>query len=229
MMPNLGNARTEQGPTPVQVMARGAAAGLAATLVLSVLSRALPGLWNERGEERKPEKPRLPDDAEDREAVRAWQEQSQAPAAFRASANEPQGQDTYSAATPDVALTLPLGPGPEGLAEQFAFKVASGVFDRDISPFVRPAGMATHLTYGVAWGVLYGLLQASYRLQHRLFGPLFGLLVWAIGPAGLVPAMKIMGRPTEEPRDRTALLILGHVIYGTVAAEVFEALDGREE
>ena len=48
-----------------------------------------------------------------------------------------------------------------GLAEQFAFKFVAGVFDRDISSALRPAGVVTHLAYGSSWGALYGLLQAT--------------------------------------------------------------------
>jgi hypothetical protein len=49
------------------------------------------------------------------------------------------------------ALTLSQSPGPEGLAEQFAFKVASGVFGRDLSSSARLAGRVIHVVYGSAW------------------------------------------------------------------------------
>ena len=48
------------------------------------------------------------------------------------------------------ALTLSQSPGPEGLAEQFAFKVASGVFGRDLSSSARLAGRVIHVVYGSA-------------------------------------------------------------------------------
>src|SRR5690242_16576945 len=35
--------------------------------------------------------------------------------------------------SPAGALTQPVSPGPEGLAQQFAFKLGSGVFSRDLS------------------------------------------------------------------------------------------------
>jgi uncharacterized membrane protein YagU involved in acid resistance len=122
------------------------------------------------------------------------------------------------------ALTLSQSPGPEGLAEQFAFKVASGVFGRDLSSSARLAGRVTHLVYGSTWGMLYGLLQASYPRPPAAFGAIFGFLVWLIGPAFLVPAMRLMGRPSEEPAARTAALISGHLAYGLALAAAFEAL-----
>jgi xanthosine utilization system XapX-like protein len=127
------------------------------------------------------------------------------------------------------ALTLPQSPGPEGLAEQFAYKVATGVFGRDLSAHLRPAGRAVHLAYGAAWGMLYGLLQASYPRPPVPFGAAYGLVVWLVGPAFLVPAMRLIGRPSEEPVARTAALVAGHVAYGLALAATFEALrrDGR--
>src|SRR5207247_6199701 len=115
-------------------------------------------------------------------------------------------------------------PGPEGLAEQFAFKVASGVFDRDLTPFVGPTGRAVHLAYGSIWGLLYGLLQSSYPQSPALFGASYGLLVWGVGPAWLVPGMKLMQPPSEEPPLRTAMLLAGHLAYGLAVAATFESL-----
>ena len=129
--------------------------------------------------------------------------------------------------TLDRALTISQSPGPEGLAEQFAYKVASGVFGRDLSSNVGLAGRAIHLTYGSVWGMLYGLLQASYPRPPGAFGAIYGLVVWLAGPATLVPAMRLMGRPSEEPPGRTAALIAGHLAYGLALATAFEALQRR--
>jgi hypothetical protein len=133
----------------------------------------------------------------------------------------------YMQPTLAEALTLPQSPGPEGLAEQFAFKVASGLFGRDLSANARLAGRVVHLTYGSAWGLLYGLLQASYPRPPAAFGALFGFLVWLVGPAFLVPAMRLMGRPSEEPAGRSAALIAGHLAYGLALATAFEALQRK--
>jgi hypothetical protein len=233
--------------TPIRVAARGAAAGMAATLVLSGLSRLLPGLWNERGDpkghrrrSRWSGQPKLPQDPHDPQAVREWQERSQSPAAYqppqeRQPVNrrgEPPtpcsrlapARASAGGTTPAGALALPQGPGPEGLAEQFAFKVASGLFESDISPYMRPVGLATHLAYGSLWGVLYGMIQSSYRLRPGLLGPLYGLVVYGVGPTFLVPAMKLMRPPREGPPERTSMLILGHILYGAALAKVFDAL-----
>jgi hypothetical protein len=188
-------------------------------------------LWNERSDAERSGNSKLPADPHEPEQVRQWQAQSQSPAAFQTppSVDESRAAWEPPGVTPAGALTQPQGPGPEGLAEQFAFKLASGVFGRDISPAVRPLGLATHLTYGSAWGALYGALQASYRLHPGRFGMLYGLIVYGVGPAFLVPAMKLMRFPQEEPPERTSMLVLGHLVYGVTLAEVFAALEQPRE
>ena len=177
--------------TPIGAAARGIAGGLAGALLLSVVSRVLPGLRARR-------------------------------------VTIPPGQPE-NPAEPTLAqsLTLAQSPGPEGLAEQFAFKVASGVFGRDLSSNARLAGRVIHVVYGSAWGMLYGLLQASYPRPPAAFGAIYGFLVWLFGPAFLVPAMRLMGRPSEEPVARSAALITGHLAYGVALATVFEALQRK--
>ena len=219
----LQNATQVRHETPVGAATRGAAAGLAATLLLSVLARVMPGMSN-----RPPSPPKQPPTPDEPQQVREWQAREQSPAAFQREADaEQEARRGSPGATPAGALVQPQSPGPEGLAEQFAFKVGAGLFDRDVSPYARPAGVGVHLAYGSAWGMLYGLLQASHRRRPGPFGALYGLAVWLVGPALLVPAMKLMGSPAEEPPARTAMLVAGHVAYGVAVAAAFDALEAE--
>lgn len=217
--------------SPLQAVGQGLAAGFGATLLLSTAARLMPGMHEyAQGGQQPPQPPR---DPENHEAVLEWQIKSWSPAAAQDKTPKQEPTDKVEV-TPAHALTQPEGPGPEGLAEQFAFKVASGLFDRDISGAVRPAGLATHFLYGSAWGGLYGLIRAStsdeFELRHELatWGALYGLLVWLVGPALLVPAMKIMRPPTQEPPLRNATLILGHILYGGCLAGLFHAQSKKE-
>src|SRR5688500_18555296 len=114
--------------TPLGALLTGAAAGLTGTLALSALSRIMPGMQFSR-----------PNPFESRQE----EDESDANPVVRA--------------TPAQALTEPQSPGPEGLAQQFAFKIASGLFGHDISRSARLWGLAVHLVYGSAWGALIGL------------------------------------------------------------------------
>jgi hypothetical protein len=222
----FARAARPRGETPLGAAGRGLLAGLAGSLLLSGLARILPAVGaglRSRDDGKYP-----PSDPFDREAVGRWQDHGRSPAAFRGGGS---GGDTSAdsdrvyGATPAGALSLPQAPGPEGLAEQFAYKIASGVFERDISGQLRPAGLATHLVYGSLWGALYGLLQASRRGRPLPSGTAYGLFVWLVGPATLVPAMKLLRPPQQEPPLRTAMIVAGHAAYGLTLAATFEALE----
>lgn len=186
----LVDSRAVHRGTPLGAAGRGIVAGLAGTVVLSLLSRVLPGMrTNHPSREREP---------------------GSAPAFTLA-----------------PALTIPQSPGPEGLAEQLAYKVGSGVFGVDLMVHTRIAGRAIHYTYGSAWGLIYGLFQASYPIPPALTGLMYGLLVWSVGPAMLGPRMQLLNRPSQEPPERNTSLVAGHLAYGLGTAFVFDTLQRK--
>jgi hypothetical protein len=216
--------------TPMGAAGRGLLAGLGATLLLSVLARVVPGMSNQRGGhgEQHGKQPPPPQDPFDRQQVRQWQRQAQAPAAHQQnnqSGDQQGGGGGAAQITPAGALAQAQAPGPEGLAAQFAHKLLSGVFGVDISGYEQWAGEAVHFTYGGFWGIVFGLLQSSYRWPPGRFGTLFGLLVWLAGPALLVPAMRLLPSPTKERPTRLAIMLGGHVAYGLAVAAGFEVLE----
>lgn len=132
-----------------------------------------------------------------------------------------------SLASPAGALPQQVSPGTEGYAEEFAFKVASGVFDRDISPYLPVARFVVHMSYGGVWGLIYGIIQGSYHWPRLRFGGLFGLLMWLVGPVTLAPTMRIARPVREESIPHNALMMLGHLLFGLALAWLFEALRPR--
>jgi hypothetical protein len=215
---------------------RGLLAGLAATLFLSALSRVMPGMRNrsagtsDMGQNGAHHPPR-PSDPFDPHEVQRWQQRSQSPAGLLPPAKRAKGPGqrprpgAAPAGAPAGALTQPEAPGPEGLAAQFAYKFALGVFDKDLAGQLRPVGFGVHVLYGSFWGVVFGIVQGTYHLRPGPFGTLYGVLVWLIGPAFLVPAMKLMQRPTEEPPLRTAMMVTGHVAFGLALAAGYSGLE----
>jgi uncharacterized membrane protein YagU involved in acid resistance len=135
--------------------------------------------------------------------------------------------DHAAAITPAGVLTQAQGPGPQGAAELFALKVAAGLFSRDISHSTKLAGLAVHYAYGAFWGAIYGLFRANSRSNAELWGASFGLGVYGIGPGWLVPAMKLMQKPTDAPARQTTFQLAGHAIYGLTVAEIFKALQRK--
>ncbi len=208
--------RRRPGETALAVVIRGVAAGFAGTLLLSLFSRLVPWLHSTR---RTPGRP-----------TRAPSPQAHYPRNpfSELDPNAAPGAEAVSAMTPAEALALASGPSPEGAAERFALKLGSGLFGRDLAPLVRPAGLAVHVLYGSFWGVVYGILQSSLRWSPTLAGLLHGLAVWTIGPGWLVPAMKLMRHPDEQPAATNVTLAAGHLLYGFAVSSLFELLRSHE-
>ncbi len=131
----------------------------------------------------------------------------------------------------------PLAPGPI-LSESarippdllqmtgvFVQKVATGLFGMSLSVAdQRRLGLAWHVAYGGVWGMGYGLLQSSVPVPAAVLGPAFGVAVWAMGPAWLVPRMRLMLPVGRASRIVTTLVIAWHVLFGAVLAIVFSLL-----
>lgn len=233
-----GRAGRVPGEAPLAAIGRGAVAGLVATALLSVLSRLTEPLWKMgglggSGGGSGGSKPKAPPDPFDPESVREWQRHYQSPAAYekgsggQGAGSSVQGGGQAAAVSPAQALAQSHSPGPEGIAAQFARKLAFGMFDSNVSRYAQAAGETVHFAYGTAWGALYGLVQASVRRAPGPLGLVFGLVVWLVGPALLVPAMRLMPPPQRESRLRLALMVLGHLVYGLAVAGVFELQERR--
>jgi hypothetical protein len=131
------------------------------------------------------------------------------------------------AITPGEALTRASEAGPEGSAGKFALKTAAGFFGRDISQHARAAGEAVHFAYGTFWGGMFALAYASEQKASFKTATGLGLGLWALGPATLVPAMKLMPPLRTYPLERTALLIAGHLVYGWATFAFFQKFRHR--
>jgi hypothetical protein len=244
------NAGCRRGETtmPMTAMRWGAMAGAVATALLSVLGRLTAVLLlsppardarRQRGTTWRGRSSPPPGDPFDREQVLRWQARAQAPAAHRGASgaddgrndreNSESGEAGHAAAvSPAAVLAQTAGPGPEEAATHFARKLMAGLFGRDVTPYSAVAGEAVHFTYGGFWGVLYGLVQSSYGFTPAPFGVLFGLVVWLVGPAWLVPAMRLMTPPTKTPPRHLIIMIAGHVIYGLTVAATYQELAARD-
>jgi hypothetical protein len=216
------HTRTSGSATPLEIVGYGAAAGLAGALVLTVLARITPGLKPEP--KRRDEQPQnFPADSFDEKKVIEWQDRSRSPAAYLTRRGGEQVPGEHAAAvTPAGALAEAQGPGPEGAAEQFIAKLGSGLFDRDLSEYSKPAGKAVHFAYGGFWGSVYGILQGRRRRKVWLAGTAHGLFVWALGPGCLVPAMRLMLPPSKAPRRETIPMVAAHIVYGLTVAKLFD-------
>ena len=90
------------------------------------------------------------------------------------------------------------------------------------------ATYAAHFGYGTATGALYAALVAPRVPGHpAVKGTGFGLLVWALSYLGLMPVTGLHPPATREPAGRNGLMILAHVVWGSVLGALTEAIDRR--
>jgi hypothetical protein len=108
--------------------------------------------------------------------------------------------------------------------ERLAARLVNLVSGADPSPRTRRGlGMLIHWAYGTLWGVLYGFAHRRLRSPTWAEGTFLGVMVWLIGPMGLIPAMNLFRRPSTAQPLRRAISILLHQIYGWTAAATFRA------
>jgi hypothetical protein len=72
-----------------------------------------------------------------------------------------------------------------------------------------------HYAYGAASGAVYGCLaeRAGGRAGAGT-GTAYGLLVWAGSYLGWIPAVDILRPATRHPRERIAIMLAAHVVWG---------------
>ncbi len=112
--------------------------------------------------------------------------------------------------------------------ERLASRLVQLVRGTEATPEQRHAiGMAIHWTYGTAWGTAFGVATEARRLPVWMSGAALGLLVWLVGPMGLLPALNLSRRPRAVNLSRRLLSICLHQIYGWTAAATMRALSAR--
>jgi uncharacterized membrane protein YagU involved in acid resistance len=86
------------------------------------------------------------------------------------------------------------------------------------------ATYAAHFGYGTATGAVYGAVAPGIRAHPIVKGTTYGLIVWALSYLGLLPATGLHPPATREPGRRNALMILAHVVWGSVLGVVTESI-----
>ncbi|MGI8535687.1 MAG: DUF6789 family protein [Mycobacteriales bacterium] len=93
------------------------------------------------------------------------------------------------------------------------------------APADRVLGIVAHLGFGLSAGGAYALLPR--RLPPQVRGCAWGLGIYAASYQGWVPALGTLPKASADRRDRVAVIVLAHVVYGSVLARMEEALSRR--
>lgn len=88
------------------------------------------------------------------------------------------------------------------------------------------AGALAHFGFGTAAGSLYGLLARGHRTPS-IAGVGYALAIWAASYQGWVPVLGILPAATRDLPGRPAVMICGHVVYGTILTKAMNRLNAR--
>ncbi|QYC42314.1 hypothetical protein Nocox_23555 [Nonomuraea coxensis DSM 45129] len=88
------------------------------------------------------------------------------------------------------------------------------------------AGALAHLGFGAAAGSLYGLLTRGRHTPAPL-GAGYALAIWLSSYQGWVPRLGILPPAVRDRRGRQAVMVAGHLVYGTTLALTLNRLNAR--
>jgi putative membrane protein len=92
------------------------------------------------------------------------------------------------------------------------------------SPAFTAAWLAAHFGYGAACGAIYAAARPHLPRSDLAAGLVFGGAVWAVSYLGLLPALELFPRATEDSPSRQAVMIAAHAVYGVSLASIEDAL-----
>jgi hypothetical protein len=85
----------------------------------------------------------------------------------------------------------------------------------------RPHGRASnalaslaHVGFGTGSGAVYALLPRPTGIPAPVTGMAFGLAVWSASYQGWVPRFGALPHPEHDRKDRVAVMILAHLVFG---------------
>lgn len=108
-----------------------------------------------------------------------------------------------------------LGEAPPKLITNVAL-ISAGVHIHDQDKQTAVAG-SVHFGFGIVCGALFGALSWAATAPARMVqGMLFGLTVWFVSYNGWIPALHIMPSPEDDRPRRPIVMILAHLIYGSI-------------
>lgn len=119
-----------------------------------------------------------------------------------------------------------LGEAPPRLMTDFAFLKAQ-VPIPEKQEELAIAG-SVHFGFGSASGALFGILARPRSAPSGVLqGMAFGLALWFVSYHGWVPALHIMPPPEEDRPHRPLVMVLAHIVYGSVLGWIAGRFHGR--
>jgi uncharacterized membrane protein YagU involved in acid resistance len=75
-----------------------------------------------------------------------------------------------------------------------------------------------HFGFGATAGAAFGVLAPRSLIARVPAGLTYGVAIWGVSYMGWMPALGIMPPPERDRRDRQAVMLAAHLVYGTTLA-----------
>jgi uncharacterized membrane protein YagU involved in acid resistance len=75
-----------------------------------------------------------------------------------------------------------------------------------------------HFGFGATAGTAFGVIAPRPLMLRLPAGLAYGAAIWGVSYMGWVPALGIMPRADRDRRDRQAVMLAGHLVYGVSLA-----------
>ena len=85
--------------------------------------------------------------------------------------------------------------------------------------------LLSHFAYGAAAGAIFAPIAKALPIPAVWSGIGYGLVVWTISYLGLLPALGLLRPATEQPARRNALMIVAHIVWGSVTGLLLDRLE----
>ncbi|MBA2518051.1 MAG: DUF1440 domain-containing protein [Chloroflexia bacterium] len=114
---------------------------------------------------------------------------------------------------------------PEQIAKNAAAE--AGLEEVTDDPEFGPIWLGLHVVFGAGSGLGFGLVRPFLPRSPVAGGAVYGLIVWAVNYVGLMPVLGLFPSPRQAGIRRTVVMIVAHIVYGTVMGVVFSATRKR--
>lgn len=124
-------------------------------------------------------------------------------------------------------LSLFENPPPAEITRRAAAKTdASTTVESRDQPEFGITWMSAHAGFGALSGILYGQIQPHLPDAPVPMGLFYGGAVWAVNYLGIMPALGLYPAPERDTRERTAVMIAAHAVYGVSLALLQQRIPG---
>lgn len=105
---------------------------------------------------------------------------------------------------------------PEQITGEIADRIGAESAGRGLLRDIM--SVIAHFSFGASAGSLFVPFKKYSPLPSILSGMLYGLIVWFVSYQGWIPRAKILPPASEHPARRNVLMILAHLVWGSVLA-----------